>query len=179
MYIISENPTVDDELSLVCQATLPNSDCFLENFTVDIENGIIIINANYSMGIWHTVCSSLDTINIGTILNAGEYELYYNYDVNNKGEVNIDTLRFSVLDINSTTDQKKEKYLVSNIITNEIQLRNIEDIINVSLYDSKGKLEKVYENVNNRLDVSEVHRGVYFLHLEFKDNIKIQKIIIY
>ena len=91
LEIIPQNPTIADEIKIVCHSMFTSGGCAMTNYTVDFDGGIdptgaregIHVNAYHEVGMLTYMCESVDTIPIG-MLNAGYHFLDYTLNVTNE-----------------------------------------------------------------------------------------------
>lgn len=86
--IIPENPTVADEVKVVCYSSFTSGGCDMTNYTVEMDDpssgttGGIHVTAYHEVGMLTVICESIDTIPIGK-LNAGYHYLDYSLTATN------------------------------------------------------------------------------------------------
>jgi hypothetical protein len=89
LEIIPENPTIADEIKVICHSSFTSGGCDMTNYTVDMDDpstggttGGIHIQAYHEVGMLTYICESIDTIPIGK-LNAGYHYLDYSLTATN------------------------------------------------------------------------------------------------
>jgi hypothetical protein len=91
LEIIPQNPTITDEIKIVCHSMFTSGGCDMTNYTVDFDGTIdptgaregIHVNAYHEVGMLTVMCESVDTIPVG-MLNAGYHFLDYTLNVTNE-----------------------------------------------------------------------------------------------
>ena len=90
LEIIPQNPTITDEVKVVCHSMFTSGGCKMTSYTVDTDGsndptgayGGIHVNANHEVGMLTYICESTDTIPLGK-LDAGYHFLDYSITVTN------------------------------------------------------------------------------------------------
>lgn len=91
LEIIPQNPTIADDIKVVCHSMFTSGGCDMTNYTVEFAGGNdptgaregIHVNAYHEVGMLTYMCESIDTIPIGK-LNAGYHFLDYTLNVTNE-----------------------------------------------------------------------------------------------
>lgn len=88
LEIIPENPTIADEIKVICHSGFTSGGCDMTNYVVEMDDpetgltGGVHVYAYHEVGMLTYICESIDTIPIGK-LNAGYHLLDYNLTATN------------------------------------------------------------------------------------------------
>lgn len=193
------SPTIDDDIQIIVEAYFYFGGGGLCNmntsYNIDLQNSIFNIDIFYDIsGTWQiNQCYQFDSIVLDYNLSEGSYAIIcnlhtifyedtiqpadtiFNYD--------SDTIYFSVISAGILNS-----YLNNNSIkiypipaNNNLILEYREEIIikNIKLYSIDGKLIKSFSGSDKLLNVSDIPKGQYLLHIYLSDNIiKKKKIIV-
>jgi len=168
LKIIPLNPTINDEIKIICYATFPAGDCDLTNHFDNFQGNNINVNLNYTVGEITVICHSIDTLTIGT-LNAGNYEFTANLTIGVKQAIfDTDTVEFQVT--NSVLISEIENHLLIDLYPNpfngQINLQCKCKIETIDIYSTLGQkiiaLNKINGETEN-LDLSNLQKGVYYV----------------
>jgi|GEM_PF-2971068 len=182
LRMIPENPTIADEIKIVCYATFPSGSCDLGNHFVIVQGNQITLNLEYSPGAATYICSDVDTVSLGN-LDAGDYELDVNLIIQPMDTIeDQDTLFFSVgnlLGINENTNTfdvsvhpnpfNKELRIVTDVIIEKVELNSI------SGQRFSKEINLAYDK---RIDLSDLKDGIYLLILTDDKGNKLMKRVI-
>jgi hypothetical protein len=96
LYVIPANPTTHDTVKIVSQTVFPSGGCELTNSSVSINEGIIEVYSNHTLGMLTYICSSTDSLPLG-LLQSGNDKLRYHlscqpYSTN----TDLDSVSFSI-----------------------------------------------------------------------------------
>jgi hypothetical protein len=169
LKLIPENPTVADEIKIVCYATFPSGSCDLENHSVIVLGNQITLNIEYSPGAATYICHDVDTISLGN-LNAGDYELDVNLIIQPMDTIeDHDTLFFSIgnlLGINENTNTF-DVSVHPNPFNKELRIETDAIIEKVELNSISG--QKVSKEIDfahdKKINLSDLKDGIYLLVL--------------
>ncbi len=176
LKIIPINPTDNDNVQLICSTTFTSGDCELHQHSVNIQDdNKIIVTLNYSVGEYTVMCSSVDTLNIGT-LNAGDYELIVSLTINFIDVIfDTDTINFTVTKTSniSETALDNDIWIYPNPFSNEIQIKTAKHFTRLEIYSAIGtKIRQMEFNPNEKINVSDLTNGLYFMVLTEKNGTK-------
>ena len=168
LKIIPLNPTINDEIKIICYATFPAGDCDLTNHFDNFQGNNINVNLNYTVGENTAICHSIDTLTIGT-LNAGNYELTANLTIGLLQAIfDTDTIEFYVT--NPLIISEIENHLLIDLYPNpfngQINLQCKCKIETIDIYSTLGQkiiaLNKI-SGETEKLDLSNLQKGVYYV----------------
>lgn len=78
--------------------------------------------------------------------------------------------------IDDTVVSKIEVY--PNPVKTYFSIKSSQAVTSVKVYNLSGRLEKVFKaNNQSQFDVSDLRRGIYFVHVETKENVVVKKLI--
>lgn len=185
LFILTQAPTSNTIISVVCNAYFTSGDCDRVSSKVDFTNNTIDVEAIHVVGPLTYICHSIDTTEIGT-LQPGDYTLIYHLrDSVWGGGVNetLDTIYFSV---QPTSIQAYGDLTFFDIFPNPVS-----QILTISLlhqqqgvyiiYDSYGKLiqKNQIPDINTQIDLSHLANGVYYLEVTAGTDRSVRKFIKY
>jgi len=176
LKIIPLNPTVNDEVSLICYTTFTSSSAVLVHQSIIIEDHLIEVELDILMDIAGAMDYRVDTLELG-LLPHGNYEasvfvkvieLSYYYDVK--------TIEFFV-EGNTGIDETGNGALVSiypNPFSNEIYISAHEEILGIEIYSITGLRAKEFYNLNPdalRINLSDLPGAVYIIRVITRNSV--------
>jgi hypothetical protein len=183
LLIIPANPTSHDTVKVVAQTVFPSGGCELTWSTFSILNGIVDVYAQHTLGMMTYICSSTDTLSLGT-LESGTYKLRYHltcmpYPPNS----DLDSVYFSVQAY--TGMDTKNPLLPFTIYPNpahnivNIQWTDNSDNTEIIVTDMQGREQlKLMSSVGQtEIDMSHLAKGVYLIRLSSEAGSGFQKLM--
>lgn len=177
LAIIPENPVAGDEVKVVIYATFPSGSCNLTNHTVDIQNGIIVLDLFYTVGAATYICHSTDTVTIG-YLEKGTYQLETNLYVNTgmNGEQTLEDTKTTAISVSQqlavmTPSADSGISIYPNPFYDELSIVTDLVIDNAAIFSVIGEKTILCENCQpgKVLDLSNLRNGTYFFTVTDKD----------
>ncbi len=77
LEVLPKNPAAGDEIKVVCHSTFSSGGCDMVDYTVNIGETGIFVQANHEVGMLTYICSSTDTIVIGELGAGHHYVIQY------------------------------------------------------------------------------------------------------
>jgi hypothetical protein len=171
------NPTNEDTIYVYADFAFPSGDCEQDFQSHQLNGTTIQAASHYCLGMLTVICYATDTFKIDP-LPAGNYDFVLTL-TSGGGPVpctpgiavdDIDTLSFTVTDIAGVEGLMPGiKLIYPNPTEDFINLGAIgDDIMNVKVFSLSGyNVDVIIEN--NRLDVSRLSSGEYYLRIEDSD----------
>lgn len=183
LEIIPENPTVNDEIKVVCYTTFPSGPCELSDHSFDIQGGSITLLLDYTVGGATYICHSVDTLSIGN-LGMGDYELEAGLTIDHLQDTIFDThtIYFSVesdLGIPETISNSHLS-IYPNPFQNELTIATNVVIDKMEIFSVFGQEITLAESgiQDKQMDVSHLENGIYlFILTDSKGNKYSKKVI--
>ncbi|MCF8299214.1 MAG: T9SS type A sorting domain-containing protein [Saprospiraceae bacterium] len=179
------NPTVNDVVSVVCNSTHPNSGCNLISDSIEVNSNIIYVEAMHYSGMMPAICTSTDTIAVGSF-QPGNYTIIYTLKNQIMSILDIDSVNFTVI---LSTDVYKHQItngikIFPNPSNGEINVELNVQLNNASLkvFDLTGKLINSYQLKNDQVFSfnSNLLPGIYFINVSDENGfLENRKLIIY
>lgn len=183
LFIIPSNPTTHDTVKVVAETVFPSGGCELTWSTYGILNGTIDVYAQHTLGMATYICTSIDTLTLGT-LESGNYNLLYHlscmpYPPNS----DLDSIYFTVQTYTGWETKKPQPSFTlypnpSHNIVN-IQLPDNTNDAEIIVTDMQGReqLKLLSKSGQAEIDISNLAKGVYFIRLYNEAGSVSQKLI--
>lgn len=169
LRIIPENPTIADEIKIICYATFPSGSCDLQNHFLTVQGNQITLNLEYNPGAATYICSDVDTVSLGN-LDAGDYELDVNLIIQPMDVIeDHETLFFSIGNLLGIRENSInfDVRVHPNPFNKELRIETDAIIEKVELNSISG--QKVSKEINlaydKGIDLSDLKDGIYLLTL--------------
>lgn len=169
LKMIPNNPTIADEIKIVCYTTFSSGSCDMQNHYVTVQGNQITLNLEYSPGAATYICNDVDTVSLGN-LDAGDYELDVNLIIMPMDVIeDHDTLYFSIgnlLGINENSNNF-DVSVHPNPFNKELRIETDATIEKIELNSISG--QKVSKELtfayDKKIDLSDLKDGIYLLTL--------------
>jgi hypothetical protein len=171
LFIIPSNPTTQDIVKVVAETVFPSGGCELTWSTNNILNGTIDVYAQHTLGMMTYICTSIDTITLGT-LESGDYNLLYHLSCTPfPTGSDLDSIYFTVQTYTGWETKNPQLPFtlypnpVHDIVT--IQWTNNTSDAEIVVVDMQGREQaRLASNLGQaEMDISHLAKGVYFIRL--------------
>ncbi|WP_430404004.1 T9SS type A sorting domain-containing protein [Fluviicola sp.] len=169
LKMIPDNPTIADEIKIICYATFPSGSCNLENHYVTVQGNQITLNLEYNPGAATYICHDVDTVSLGN-LEAGDYELDVNLIIMPMDVIeDHDTLYFSIGNLLGINEHPNnfDVSIHPNPFNKEIRIETDAIIETIELNSISGQKvsKEINLNFDKKIDLSDLKDGIYLLTL--------------
>lgn len=162
------NPMPNDTVSTVCTSMHPNTGCEIIYDTISKNGNVISIIAMHASGMMPAICTTTDTIDIGSFA-PGNYIVVYEVRNQIMSTVDVDSTNFTVImstDIKEINTESSFS-LFPNPSNGEINVELNVQLTNASLkvFDITGKLISSYKLESKMVFSlnSNLLPGIYFI----------------
>lgn len=170
------NPTVDDEVSLICYTTFPSSSAVLVHQSIKFEEHFIRVKLDIQMGILGAIDRRVDTLELGFLLH-GNYEASVFVKVMDSPYIfDEKTIDLFVVG-NSGIDETGNGALVSvypNPFSHEIYISAHEEIHGIEIYSLSGHRASEFYNLNSNalsINLSDLPAAVYIMRVITRNSV--------
>ncbi|MBP8033416.1 MAG: T9SS type A sorting domain-containing protein [Bacteroidia bacterium] len=187
LTIIPSILTLSSNVQVIASTNGPMSSCNLITSSVSISGYTIDIYATHNMGMSPALCSSIDTITIGT-LQPGAYCLLYHLTGQNPVHtytLDVDTICFTVDQLSGLTNYSqtnKDFQIYPNPITSYFTINRLTDSyknFDIEIFNLYGQKLTSIKQLDSKtpIDIASFPNGTYILMINDGDKILRTKII--
>jgi hypothetical protein len=183
LTIIPSNPTIHDVVKVVSQTMFSSGSCELTGSSVSINGGIIEVYALHTVGMLTYICSSTDTLSLGT-LESGIYKLLYHLSCTPyPSNTDLDSVSFTVETFISVDLKEGVQTftLFPNPAQNSLNIAFPESTSGTEIFvvDQLGKelLRLPTEEAQATLDITDLAKGMYIIKVKRGEKNGSQKFI--
>ena len=188
LTIYPSNPTVNDTIFLLADLQFNSTSCGLDYKSFSLNGNAIAANAQHCVGIAQAICNITDTFIIGKI-SSGKY--HFGLQLTHGGAPAPCTPGFAVSDydtlsfvVRAVTEIKKNKLQAFKIFPNPVDDKLTfssvakQFIQEIKIFSISGELVITENLVWDKLDVSNLPAGVYFISILHARGLEIQKFVV-
>lgn len=189
LQIFPSNPVSTDTIYLIVTCTFSSGDCALLSSNVQVLGSNVQVDGNYCPGMLTVICTSIDTVKIGTLL-PGNYSINFSLNLGNTPGCNqFSSAANSVIPVQVTGPTSINQNFPDE---NNFVIESVPGYGNfifkstvflssaiLKIYSSDGKIafQKQLGKANEELNLS-LAPGIYYYKLDFKDKTSRAKTLI-
>ena len=172
IYVVPQNPTVDDEVTVYADLTFNNSGCPLDYQAFALQNTTFAATAHHCVGLLTAICNTTDTFELGQ-LAAGPYTFDLTL-TSGAGGPNCspgiipddnDQIQFSVsLSTGIEELESLEDFIYPNPFSDQLTFKSALPQ-SATITDLNGRLIFELDAGSTRVDLEHLPRGVYLFRI--------------
>ena len=172
IYVVPQNPTVDDEVTVYADLTFSSSGCPLDFQAFTLQNTTFVVTAHHCIGLLAAICNTTDTFELGQ-LAAGAYTFDLTLTSGGGGpncSLGIipddnDQLQFIVsTSVGIEELESLEDFIYPNPFTDVLNFKKVLEQA-VIITDINGKTVIEIDAGSQRADLKALPSGVYLLRI--------------